>query len=355
MAILVIDAMTETFTFAHLSDLHLSSPAGASLGALLGKRTLGYLSWRWRRRSTGGPAAWSALVRDVEAMRPDHVLITGDLTQLGLPAEFAQTRRALERLGDASRVTVVPGNHDLYRAESWAPMIAHWAPYLSSDVASPLVPDVRMPDHFPTLRVHGGVAIIGACTARPSAPLLAVGSVGPGQRRRLAEVLAETGRLGLLRIVLMHHPPTPSVVSWRKRLTDASALRAIVTAHGAELILHGHAHRASLSQLPGATGRALVIGAPAAMPIGKRVPRRACYYLGRVTPTVEGWRLRLELRSLSPAGGAAEVVDRRDLELQREAPVGAHGSADPAQQPQGVAQRRSRRDEGRQGRGDVKE
>jgi 3',5'-cyclic AMP phosphodiesterase CpdA len=316
--------VTDTFTFAHLSDLHLSSPAGASLGALLGKRTLGYLSWRWRRRSAAGPAAWSALVRDVEAMRPDQVLITGDLTQLGLPTEFAQARRALESLGDASRVTVVPGNHDVYRAASWGPMLAHWAPYLSPDVANAPAPDVRMPDPFPTLRVHGGVAIIGVCTARPSAPLLAVGSVGPGQRRRLAAVLAETGRRGLFRIVLMHHPPTPSVVSWRKRLTDAPALRAIVTAHGAELMLHGHAHRASLSHLSGATGRALVIGAPAAMPIGTRVPPRACYYLGQVTPTGEGWRLRLELRLLSPAGGAADVVDRREVVLERETPVRAH-------------------------------
>ena len=38
------------FVLAHLSDLHLSSLDGVSPRALLGKRLLGYLSWRlWRR------------------------------------------------------------------------------------------------------------------------------------------------------------------------------------------------------------------------------------------------------------------------------------------------------------------
>jgi 3',5'-cyclic AMP phosphodiesterase CpdA len=330
--------VTNIVSFAHLSDLHLSSPAGVPLGTLVGKRALGYLSWRWRRRAAAGPAAWSALVRDVEAMRPDHVLITGDLTQLGLAIEFTQVRRALERLGDPSRVTLVPGNHDVYRPESWAPLLAGWAPYLSADTAcrwanttDPPAGDDRPPDLFPTLRVHGAVAIIGLSTARPSAPFLAVGSVGSSQQRRLAELLAETGRRGLFRVVLMHHPPTSSVVSWRKRLTDAAALRAVVAEHGAELILHGHAHRASLSQLPGATGRTLVVGAPAALPIGERAARRGHYYLGRVTTAAEGWRLHLQLRSLPAGGGAAEIADEREVVVDRRRTIPRHGSARPTQ------------------------
>jgi 3',5'-cyclic AMP phosphodiesterase CpdA len=347
--------VTNIVSFAHLSDLHLSSPAGAPLGTLLGKRGLGYLSWRWRRRAAAGPAAWAALVRDVEAMRPDHVLITGDLTQLGLAVEFAQVRRALEGLGDPSRVTLVPGNHDVYRPGSWAPMLAGWAPYLSADTAWPTAGEGRTPDLFPTLRVHGAVAIIGVSTARPSAPFLAVGSVGAGQQRRLAELLAETGRRGLFRVVLMHHPPTSAVVSWRKRLTDAPALRTIVAEHGAELILHGHAHRASLNQLPGATGRTLVIGAPAAMPIGERAARRARYYLGRVTTAAAGWRLHLQLRSLPADGSAAEVADEREVVVDRRGAMPRHGSAHPAEEPQRESERRSRRHQGRQGGGDVEE
>jgi 3',5'-cyclic AMP phosphodiesterase CpdA len=347
--------VTDTFTFAHLSDPHLSSPTDASLRTLLGKRGLGYLSWRLRRRSAAGPATWAALARDVDAMRPDHMLITGDLTQLGLPTEFAQVRRALEGLGDPARVTVVPGNHDVYHTGSWGPMLSCWAPYFTPDAAQAHSLDARGRHPFPTLRVRGGVAIIGVCTARPSAPLLAVGTVGAGQRHRLADVLAKTGRRGLFRVVLMHHPPTPSVVAWRKRLTDASALRAIVAEHGAELILHGHAHRASLISLPGATGPALVIGAPPAAPLGERADARGSYYLGRVTPTGGGWRLRLELRALLPGGREAEVADAREVVVDRHTPVRPHGSTDPPEEPEGEAERRARRAEGRERRAEMKE
>jgi 3',5'-cyclic AMP phosphodiesterase CpdA len=347
--------VTDTFTFAHLSDLHLSSPGDVSFRTLLGKRGLGYLSWRLRRRSAAASTTWAALAHDVDAMGPDHVLITGDLTQLGLPTEFAQVRRSLDVLGDPARVTVVPGNHDVYRAGSWAPMLAGWAPYLAPDAAEAHGLDVQARELFPTLRVRGGVAIIGLSTARPSAPFLAVGSLGAGQQQRLGDVLAETGRRGLFRVVLMHHPPTPWVVTWRKRLTDAPAFRAIVAEHGAELILHGHAHRASLTRLPGAPGPALVIGAPPATPLGERADARGSYYLGRVTPTRDGWRLRLELRTLALGAREAQVTDAREVVVDRHTPVCRHGSGDPPEEPEGDAERGARGREGRERRADVKE
>src|SRR5262249_51636786 len=46
-------------------------------------------------------------------LRPDHLLITGDLTTTALPAEFRQARDLLAPLlGDPARVTILPGNHD---------------------------------------------------------------------------------------------------------------------------------------------------------------------------------------------------------------------------------------------------
>jgi 3',5'-cyclic AMP phosphodiesterase CpdA len=345
--------VTETFTFAHLSDLHLSSPSDVSLRALLGKRALGYLSWRLRRRSAAGAATWAAVARDLDALQPDQVLITGDLTQLGLAAEFAQVRGALEALGDPARVTVVPGNHDVYRPGSWAPMLAGWAPYLTPGPTDDPAGETR--DLFPTLRVRRGAAIVGVSTAHPSAPFLAVGSVGADQRRRLADVLAETGRRGLFRVVLMHHPPTPAAVAWRKRLTDAPAFRAVVAEHGAELILHGHAHRTSLGAVPGPAGSVLVIGAPPATPIGTHAAARGRYHLGRVTTTPDGWRLRLELRTLVPGDRHAEIAEVHDIVVRRHASGGRHGSGDPPEEPEGEAEGRARRAERGERRADVKE
>src|SRR5206468_2212393 len=53
-----------------------------------------------------------AIVRDADALKADHCILTGDLTQLALEEEFAIAREALQPLKD--RLTVIPGNHDRY-------------------------------------------------------------------------------------------------------------------------------------------------------------------------------------------------------------------------------------------------
>jgi hypothetical protein len=58
--------MDVALTFAHLSDPHLTSPAGASLRDLVGKRALGYLSWRLRRHRRHRAEILGALVRDLD-------------------------------------------------------------------------------------------------------------------------------------------------------------------------------------------------------------------------------------------------------------------------------------------------
>src|SRR5262249_61279914 len=50
------------------------------------------------------------------------------------------------------------------------------------------------------------------------------------------------GREGLFRVVLIHHPPVSRLPQHFKRLIDAAPLRRVIAAHGAELVLHGHAH-----------------------------------------------------------------------------------------------------------------
>ena len=106
-------------TFAQLSDPHLSSPAPVRATDLLGKRALGYLSWRLARRHRHLAEVLAALVQDLRAAQADHVVVTGDLTHLGLPHEFEQARRWLDALGPAPALSVVPGNHDAYARSEW--------------------------------------------------------------------------------------------------------------------------------------------------------------------------------------------------------------------------------------------
>jgi len=286
----------DTLTFAQLSDPHLTSLKGVRWSDLANKRLLGYLSWVRKRRAEHRPEVLDALLRDLAALQPDHIVVTGDLTHIGVQDEFRQARRWLERVGTPARVTVVPGNHDSYAAAPWAQSYLHWLPYLASDQPDSAAAGADVGTVFPSLRIRGPVAFIGVSSARPSAPLLAVGSVGAAQRERLEHLLTETGAAGLFRVVLIHHSPVPGDEKWRKRLTDAAEVSAIIRRRGAELVLHGHGHRAIESALETGGHPIPVIGIASASAIGHKPGRAACYHLYQVRRTESGWALNVRVR-----------------------------------------------------------
>jgi 3',5'-cyclic AMP phosphodiesterase CpdA len=281
------------FSLAHFSDPHLSSLAGVNPFSLLNKRLLGYLSWYRKRRHIHSPQVLEALLEDLAVTVPDHVVVTGDLTQLGLPDEFAQAARWLARLGPPEAVTVVPGNHDTYVSAPWQKTFREWEPYMVGD-------DHSRDPVFPSLRIRGPAALIGLSSARPSAPLLAVGSLGRTQLQRFEEILEETGRRGLLRIVLLHHPPVAGSIAWRKRLTDASLFADILARRGAELVLHGHAHRVLTRELVAGDRKIPVLGVPSASDFGSHPQRTACYHLYRIEKNADTWTLQLTVRRYCP-------------------------------------------------------
>jgi 3',5'-cyclic AMP phosphodiesterase CpdA len=320
------------FVLAHLSDLHLSSLIGVRPRELMDKRILGYLSWRHRRRREHRSDVLDALRADLQEEPLDHIAITGDLTHIGLPREFREAADWLAKLGPPQNVTVVPGNHDAYVRESWHDTFAQWSPYMradprgdaaKSDGEGSAATQAHLSDAFPTLRVRRHVALIGLSTALPSAPFLATGRLGERQLARLDSLLAETGASGLFRIVLLHHPPGRHTVRWRKSLRDGHALRDILTRHGAELTLHGHAHFSAATFLDGASRRNLAIGVPSASAIGRHADRHATYHVYRIRREGEGWRLRVAVRAYSLPDHRFVPDDGRRLRTALAAPAGS--------------------------------
>jgi 3',5'-cyclic AMP phosphodiesterase CpdA len=301
-------AAARPFSLAHLSDLHATDVRLDSPRDLLGKRALGWLSWRRRRRKEHLAAVLDALVADLADCAPDHVGVTGDLTHLGLPSEVAAAVTWLERLGPPARVSVVPGNHDAYAGPADAGRWSPWEKYMGAaepDGSGDEEPETR---GFPWVRRLGPVGLVGVSSARPTAPLLATGRVGDGQCRRLERLLSRLGQEGLVRVVLMHHPPTDAGLTRRRRLDDAGAVQALLERAGAELVLHGHTHESHEAVLPGPRGPIPVLGVPSASSIGHRPARRARYHLYRIEPTADpaplpACRLSWEVRGFDPASG----------------------------------------------------
>lgn len=293
--------MNETFTLAHLSDLHLSFLKDVKLRELLNKRIFGYLKWQLRRRGEHHREVLDALLHSLQHTTPDHIAVTGDLTHLGLPREFREAKNLLQSIGSPSRITVIPGNHDTYVSTDWNSTFALWTDYLLSDKAQrEAKAGTGGNTTFPSLRVRGIVALIGVSTARPSAPFLAVGSVGQVQLQKLEKILLETGKQRLCRILLIHHPPVDGTVSWRKRLTDASALQSVLDQQGVELILHGHAHRTSFNHLETTAGTVPAIGVPSTSALGRTFSRRARYHLYKFKANPRGWEMVVTIMCYSP-------------------------------------------------------
>jgi 3',5'-cyclic AMP phosphodiesterase CpdA len=268
---------------------------------LLNKRLYGYLRWKLHRGAEHLDSILSPLQHDIRQTIPDHIAVTGDLTHLSLPAEFQKAENWLRSLGSPKQVTIIPGNHDAYVKTGWNQTYARWTRYMLSDnIQLHKTAATSLHSIFPSLRVRGPIALIGVCTALPSAPYLAVGSIGSNQMQILETILSRTAEQGLFRVLLIHHPPAQGTVSWRKRLTDAPAIRSVLLRHGAELILHGHAHRTTQSYLKTPSGRVPVMGAPSISALGRTPERCARYYIYRIAPVARGWVVRLEVRIYSP-------------------------------------------------------
>lgn len=279
------------FRFAHLSDPHLTDPSGASTRELAGKRALGYLSWLRRRRHEHRREFLDGLARDLHARSPAHTVVTGDLTHISLAREFMEARDWLSSIGSADRVTVVPGNHDAYVDMPWESSLGLWAAYMHTDAAR-----LSCAAPFPILRVRGPVAFIGLNSAVPTPALFATGEVGESQMRRLENTLTSLDDSGLLRVLLIHHPPVPGTEKWRKRLIDAPALCRLLERTPVDLVLHGHQHRPGHA-LVRITGREIpVFGIPSASAAGLHCAHASTYNEYDVRPHAEGFSVDVKAR-----------------------------------------------------------
>jgi 3',5'-cyclic AMP phosphodiesterase CpdA len=291
------------FRLAHLSDVHLGIVPELRLRDFASKRIVGYANWRRNRAAAMTTATLEALVADLRSKEPDHIVVTGDLTNIARREEFQGARDWLEALGPPERVTAIPGNHDAYVPGAHNRFRELWAPWMVSGaehIGKALFPFMRRKEH---------VALIGVSSAVASAPFMATGRVGSHQTERVAALLDEARAEGLFRVILIHHPPKliDPRSGWRK-LTDGKRFRAMIERHGAELILHGHEHTRMLTAIRGATGIVPVIGVPAGSGPAIGGPRAGGYALHEIVETGPCYDLTVIHRGYSPAGSIVETA-----------------------------------------------
>lgn len=233
---------------AHFSDLHLLDLHGVPARRFFNKRFTGWANLRLKRGHVHRAAYVRAIAAEIKKDGIDHVVITGDLTNLALEPEFELARRVIEEdLGlDPHDVTVVPGNHDLYTrgAERSHRFASYFAKYLESDLPE-LGADVAG-GRFPVVKLRGPAAIIGLSSAVARLPFVAAGRLGREQVDALARALGDARLAGKTPVIALHHPPH-NPRSWLKSLLeglhDANELHGALARLERGLVLHGHLHR----------------------------------------------------------------------------------------------------------------
>ncbi|HUN36123.1 MAG TPA: pentapeptide repeat-containing protein [Trebonia sp.] len=212
----------------------------------------------------------------MDGLRPDLMVVTGDLAEWGMRGEFAQVTRFLAALSEAAgiprrHVAIVPGNHDINRTLCQAyfleqagndaePVPPYWPKWKHFEAAFrdfyadvpgvTFTPDepwtlFRMPD------LNVVVAGLNSTMAESHRDSDHYGWIGEHQLEWFADRLREFKSAGYLRIAAVHHNAIRGAVSDEENLRDPGDLdRILGRPRLVSLLLHGHTHDAQLHYLP---------------------------------------------------------------------------------------------------------
>jgi len=277
------------FLLAHVTDPHFrGSFAGVSPMDFIGKRALGGLNLVVNRRRHHKMELLEALRLDMRAQTPDHLALTGDLSNVSLPGEFRAALAWLDTCGlESAAISVIPGNHDAYIQSVVASREFEklFAPYMTDDLQ---VTEAGPRADYPFVQIRDGIAFVGVTSSVATGDFGAWGRIGDEQLGRLEKTLAAPEIAGKTRVVLVHHPVVLQKDGEDRNLRDRAALVAVLGRVGADLVLHGHDHQDERTEVAGPGGKPIpVIGGGSASYAG-RPERRSRYNLfemeaGRIT------------------------------------------------------------------------
>ena len=203
---------------AHISDSHFLGEGRALYGEV----------------DTDANLTQAMLQLEQSGIRPEAIVFTGDLADLGEPDAYSRLRALVEpaaaRLG--AQVIWVMGNHD------------------ERPVYSSLLFDAE-PSDAPQDRVYdvNGLRIISFDT---SVPGYHHGEMSDAQLEWLADVLATPAEHGTL--LALHHPPVPTPLLWAMEMLELRGqdrLEAVIRGSDVRAILGGHLHFSTHSTFAG--------------------------------------------------------------------------------------------------------
>jgi 3',5'-cyclic AMP phosphodiesterase CpdA len=221
---------------AHLSDVHI-------LDARAGTKKARY-RFATQLVSVGrsiDPLArakrLAGALRSAKANGADHIVISGDLTEVGEQSEFEQFAEVLHdaKLPEDS-ITLVPGNHDVYSTgDAWpkamkGPLACFAA--ASAALAGKIVE-------------RSGVAFLPVDTTRFQTMAWSGGLFTKEMAAALERRIEDPAFRDKAIVVVVHHPPFHPVkmMKWIDGLRGGTIVLDLLARHPRLQLLHGHLHR----------------------------------------------------------------------------------------------------------------
>lgn len=251
----------------HISDLHLSDRGRYPRNGY-SPRDCDRHSIRLAQR----------LLEQLTAAEVDHLVVTGDLTLSAEASEFEKAARLLRGWAEAGKLTVVPGNHDLWTSESVK--TARFLRMIGPDGLGMRKPAAAYP--FAALPVPE-VAIVALDSSQfGEVPMETPGLIGSAQLQACRELVREHVKEGRAVLLALHHHlvlpreriPSDALVA-RMPLFDADKIVRMVSDVRVAGVLHGHRHCAFRLDIPGAAGPTPVLCAGSATRVSDEPARRA--------------------------------------------------------------------------------
>lgn len=232
----------------------------------------------------GGLAAIAqveALEKMIPDLRPDAIVIAGDVSQRARHGEFQRARAFVNLAAASAPVYVLPGNHDVQWW--WRPLIpfakdalyCKYARYFGAD----LVPTLTLP----------GAVIAGALTSHGVAwgsltvrlrDLAVKGHLPKREMRRVQQLFVQADPT-LARVLVVHHNVLRGGISRRMGLARWRQAQRRLLESGAEVVLCGHDHQEGAELL----GERVVVSTASTLCDRVRGGRPASFNFVTIEPT----------------------------------------------------------------------
>jgi 3',5'-cyclic AMP phosphodiesterase CpdA len=241
-----------------------------------------------------------ALEAQLPGLKPDAIVLSGDVSQRARHGEFQMARFFRDRVGRIAPVLTIPGNHDVqwwaspFGIRGTAPLYRKYRRYFGPDLA----PHFEIPGAY----ITGALTSYGVAAGSMTWNLndLAVKGHLPDSEVERASRYFASAPPEAVRVLVVHHNVLRGDISGRMGLARWRQAHQRLRSTGADLILCGHDHQESSGQIDGT----VVVSTTGTLTSRTRGQRPSAYNVITVEPdsiTVRHYRWDEGITSFTPS------------------------------------------------------